>query len=152
MKEKLARHSRITRIIKKCAVSTQEKLLKHLRQKGINVTQATLSRDIAEMGIILVPGPSGRHYCLPSATAVPGTSAELIRRFVNNMTDIKHNGNMIVVKTLPGEASGTARLVDGLNMTEILGTIAGDDTFLIVVKNKQSVSKIMSIINAGKRT
>ena len=146
MKEKLARHSKITLIIKKCSVSTQEELLKHLRQKGINITQATLSRDIAEMGIILVPGPSGRHYWLPSATAVPVTSAELSRRFVNDVTDIKHNGNLIVVKTLPGEASGTARLIDGLNMSEILGTIAGDDTFLIVVKNKQAVNKILSQI------
>ncbi|MBI4712892.1 MAG: arginine repressor [Planctomycetes bacterium] len=121
-------------------------MLKHLRQKGIKVTQATLSRDIQEMSIVLVPGPNGRHYQLPAAVTTPVTTTELNRRFGGYVTDIKHNGSLIVVKTLPGEASGTARIIDGLNMPGVLGTIAGDDTFLIVAKNKQAIKKTLSVV------
>lgn len=147
MKEKLERQSKIAGIIKGQPVYTQEELLKYLKQKGIKVTQATLSRDIQEMGVLQVPGPDGRHYQLPAAPTTPITSAELTRRFGGCVTDVKHTGNLVVVKTLPGEASGTARLIDGLNLPDVLGTIAGDDTFMIVVKNKQSVKKALETIN-----
>jgi transcriptional regulator of arginine metabolism len=146
MKEKVMRQQKIAEIIKSHPVSTQDELLKYLGQKKIKVTQATLSRDIKEMGIALMPGPGGRHYQLPSVVTIPVTSGELMRRFGGCVIDIKHTNNLIVVKTLPGEASGTARLIDGLNLSGMLGTIAGDDTFLIIVKNKQAVKKILSII------
>jgi transcriptional regulator of arginine metabolism len=146
MKGKLNRQAAIAKIIKKHQVFTQDGLLKHLKHNGIRVTQATLSRDIAEMGIVQVPGLTGRYYQLPSAANVPVAPAELILRFNAYVATIKHSGNLIVVTTLPGEASGAARLVDGLNFREVLGTVAGDDTFLIVASNKQSVNKILSLI------
>ncbi|MBI5779044.1 MAG: arginine repressor [Planctomycetes bacterium] len=146
MKEKLNRQSEIAKIIKKHQVFTQDGLLKHLKHAGIRVTQATLSRDIAEMGIVQVPGLAGRYYQMPSAVNVPVAPAELIRRFGSYVATIKHSGNLIVVTTLPGEASGAARLVDELNFKEILGTIAGDDTVLIVADGNKSVSKIMSVL------
>lgn len=146
MKEKLVRQSKISEIIKSNQVATQDELLTHLRHKGIKVTQATLSRDIQEMGIALMPGPNGRHYQLPSVATAPVTAGELNRRFGGYVTDIKHAGNLIVVKTLPGEASGTARLIDGLNLKDVLGTIAGDDTFFIALKDKKSVNKILSVL------
>lgn len=147
MKEKLERQSKISQIIKEQPVYTQDELLKYLKQKGIRVTQATLSRDIQEMGMLQVPGPDGRHYQLPAATTTPITSTELTRRFGGYVTDVKQAGNLVVVKTLPGEASGTARLIDGLNLPDVLGTIAGDDTFLIIAKNKQSIKKVLEKIN-----
>lgn len=121
-------------------------MLRRLKHNGIRVTQSTLSRDIHEMGIIQVPGLSGRYYQMPSAANVPVAPAELIRRFGGYVATIKHAGNLIVVTTLPGEASGAARLVDCLNLKEALGTIAGDDTFLIVVDDKKSVNKILKIL------
>ena len=149
MKEKLTRQAAIAKIIKKHQVFTQDGLLKHLKHAGIRVTQATLSRDIQEMGIVQVPGLSGRYYQLPSAANIPRWSgAELIRRFNGYVATIKHAGNLIVVTTLPGEASGAARLVDGLNFREVLGTIAGDDTFLIVVDSNKSVNKILKTLKA----
>ena len=151
MKEKLERQSKIAQIIKEQSVYTQDELLKYLKHRGIRVTQATLSRDIQEMGVLQVPGPDGRHYQLPAATTTPITATELTRRFGGYVTDIKHTGNLVVVKTLPGEASGTARLIDGLNLPDVLGTIAGDDTFLIIAKNKQSIKKVLETINSGKR-
>ncbi|MFA5794851.1 MAG: arginine repressor [Candidatus Brocadiia bacterium] len=146
MKEKSARQSKIAQIIKEQSIGTQDELLKYLKQKGTRVTQATLSRDIKEMGVLQVPGTSGRHYQLNPGATGPATRAELTRRFGGYLTDIKSAGNLIVVKTLPGEASGTARLVDGLNLPEVLGTIAGDDTFLIIVKDKQSLKKVLEKI------
>ncbi|MFH1228107.1 MAG: arginine repressor [Planctomycetota bacterium] len=147
MKEKIARQSKIARIIKDQPVATQEELLKCLKQKGVNVTQATLSRDIKDMSIIQVPGTNGRRYQLLSGSPAPVTQSELARRFGVYVINIKTAGNLIVVKTLPGEASGMAGLVDGLNLPEVLGTIAGDDTFLIIAKNKQSVNKILERID-----
>ncbi|MEW6027053.1 MAG: arginine repressor [Planctomycetota bacterium] len=148
MKRKLARQSQIAEIIRLNQIFTQDELLKHLKQKGIKVTQATLSRDIAEMGLIQVSGLAGRYYQMPSAANVPATPAELIRRFGGYVASIKHSGNLIVVTTLPGEASGAARLVDGLNLKEVLGTVAGDDTFLIVADGNKSVNKILKTLKA----
>lgn len=147
MKEKLNRQAAIAKIIKKHQVFTQDGLLKHLKHAGIRVTQATLSRDIQDMGIVQVPGLSGRYYQMPSAANVPVAPAELIRRFNGYVATIKHAGNLIVVTTLPGEASGAARLVDGLNFREVLGTVAGDDTFLIVADSKKSVKKVLATLN-----
>ncbi|MDI6732439.1 MAG: arginine repressor [Planctomycetota bacterium] len=144
MKDKLSRQEKIARIIKEHKISNQAVLLKYLLKEGIKITQATLSRDLKEMGIILTL--DGHYYHLPSVITAPVTSAQLHRHFGSYVTDIKYSGNLIVVKTLPGEASGAARLVDGLTLNEVLGTIAGDDTFLIVSKNKQSVPKIMSFL------
>ena len=146
MKEKVNRQAAIAKIIKKHQVFTQDGLLKHLKHAGIRVTQATLSRDIQEMGVIQVPGLSGRYYQMPSAANIPVAPAELIRRFNGYVATIKHAGNLIVVTTLPGEASGAARLVDGLNFREVLGTVAGDDTFLIVADSNKSVNKILKTL------
>ena len=146
MKEKLNRQAAIAKIIQKHQVFTQDGLLKHLKRNGIRVTQATLSRDIQDMGIVQVPGLSGRYYQMPSAANIPVAPAELIRRFNGYVATIKHAGNLIVVTTLPGEASGAARLVDGLNFREVLGTVAGDDTFLIVADSNKSVNKILKTL------
>lgn len=144
MKEKRMRQDMIVEIIKDQSVSTQDELLGYLCRKGIRYTQATLSRDIKELGVILVPSAEGHRYCLPSSPSAPVTPAGLAEKFRASVTSVRHAGNQVVVKTLPGEASGTARLIDGLNMDEVLGTIAGDDTFLIIAKSKKAVSKILN--------
>jgi transcriptional regulator of arginine metabolism len=131
------RHIRIRDIISNHEVETQDELVERLRQAGFNVTQATVSRDIKELHLVKVPLPDGRYkYSMPAEQKF-NPLQKLKRSLLDSYVGIDHTDNLIVMKTLPGNANTIAALIDGLNWPEIMGTIAGDDTILIICRSKE---------------
>ena len=141
---KSKRHAIIRDIIETQAVETQEELAEALRSRDIQVTQATVSRDIKEMMLFKVPTESGRYrYAAPQQENVFFTKNRLARLFKDNVTGVDASENLIVVKTLPGSASLVAAGLDQSQWPEVIGTIAGDDNILVVVKPKAAVLRVV---------
>jgi transcriptional regulator of arginine metabolism len=137
------RHAQIKSLITSQDIFNQTQLVKALKQKGIKATQATLSRDLNELGVVRIPTTDGLVYKL-SAT---GSENTLQNRIAEEILFVKGNENVIIVKTYPGRAQGVAVFLDRKNIPEILGTIAGDDTIVVI---PQSVKKIKKIIEQIK--
>lgn len=143
---KRKRHLRIREIIAKFDVETQDDLVTHLRNEGFNVTQATVSRDIKELSLIKVPTEDGTYkYSLPADQRY-NPLQKLQRALLDCFVSIDHTENLIVMKTLPGNANSVGVLIDHLDWQEIMGNISGDDTILIICKKKEDVPVIVNKI------
>jgi len=141
---KTRRHKKILEIIRQRVIETQEELAEALGEAGFAVTQATVSRDIRELGLIKVPGEGNiSRYAAPGEKPVVWREDRLKRQLRNSVQSIDYSENLIVLKTLPGEAQGVASAIDEAGWTEIIGTVAGDDTILIIVKPKNLVSGVL---------
>lgn len=128
------RQLKILDIISKHDVDTQEELVDYLRSEGFAVTQATVSRDIKEMGIIKTLSSDGRHYKYAAQQTKEATAADkFLSMFKNTVISIKSSGNLIVLKTEAGSAGPAAELIDKLSYDEVLGVIAGDNTIFVAV-------------------
>ncbi|MBP7459790.1 MAG: arginine repressor [Candidatus Delongbacteria bacterium] len=140
MKKDKRRHL-ILQILKKQSLNTQDDLVRELAKRGIKVTQATLSRDLAQIGAIRVPHPGGSRY------QIPGETLTAKRQVVpSQVLDITWNEMLIVMKTLTGCAPSVAFVIDSWNCPEIMGTLAGDDTILIIPKTTKSISQIVQYL------
>ncbi len=144
MKEK--RHMRIKEIVSQNEVETQEDLVNALEVSGFPVTQATISRDIKELHLIKVVGTNGRYkYAIPIATSM--VTVELIRRKLTDVfVSIARAQNLLVIKVLPGNAHSIAVMLDSMNQGNLLGTIAGDDTILIVCRDEAAAIEMTHIL------
>lgn len=141
---KARRHGLILSIIKEKPIETQEALGAALKAEGVEVTQATLSRDIKELGLIKVPTPSGEYrYSLPLDRSFPDLLKRAERMFEGAVTSIDHTENLIMIKTTSGAAHGVAAALDDLDWNEVVGTIAGDDSILVIVRRKQQVEQVL---------
>lgn len=141
---KMTRHAKIKEIIDKNKIETQEDLAAALRSEGIEVTQATVSRDIKELMLVKVPDANGHyHYAYPKEHNMLLTPGRLERTFQDSIVSVKSTDNMVVVRTLPGTAQAVAYTIDYMKWPEILGTIAGDDTVFIAVANKEGIGILM---------
>ena len=122
----------IEKIVSDEYIPTQEELLKKLKGKGISCTQATLSRNLRQLGVSRVPnGTGGYRYSLPENTRDSSLSPERLS-IVHVILDIIEARGLLVIKTIPGNASNTAFCIDKSGRYEIAGTIAGDDTILLI--------------------
>jgi len=129
---------KIVNIIKEYAISTQEDLVDKLHNQGIEVTQATISRDIKKLGLIKIPdGYGGYKYSLPSERKQTDIKNWLQRMFRDFVVDMDYSENIIVLNTLPGTANGLGSAIDNVEWEEIIGSVAGDDTLLLVIKPKE---------------
>jgi transcriptional regulator of arginine metabolism len=138
------RHAKIIAIIKEQIVATQEELGEALEANGILVTQATLSRDIKELGLVKISTPEGRYrYSMPQ-DRLPG---DMVRRAQKMLEDavisIDAAENILVIKTMHGNAQGVAAAFDDLDWPEVVGTVAGDDTIMAIIRNKSQVKEIL---------
>ena len=137
------RQLKILDIISKHDVDTQEELVDYLRSEGFAVTQATVSRDIKEMGIIKTLSSDGRHYKYAAQQTKEATAADkFLSMFKNTVISIKSSGNLIVLKTEAGSAGPAAELIDKLSYEEVLGVIAGGDTIFVAVDGVDHVDTI----------
>ncbi len=136
------RHSMLKNLISTKEIFNQTQLVKVLKQKGINSTQATLSRDLMELGVVRVPTENGLVYKL----GISGDESVLKNRVAEEIISINGNENIIVVKTYPGRAQGVAVFLDKQSNLEILGTIGGDDTIIIVPKSIKKIKKTIEQI------
>jgi len=136
------RHIKIREIITNNDIETQDELVETLKNQGYNVTQATVSRDIKELHLVKVPMADGRYkYSLPADQRF-NPLQKLKRALIDAFVKIDSAGYLIVMKTLPGNANAIAALIDHLDWEEILGTIGGDDTILIICRSNDDAEKI----------
>lgn len=139
---KAKRHLKIREIIANEEIDTQEELVYLLKGAGFNVTQATVSRDIKELHLIKVPLDDGKYkYSLPADQKF-NPYQKLKRLLSDSFIGIDHSENLIVLKTLPGNANAIGALIDNIQWDEIMGTICGDDTCLIICKTKENAKEI----------
>lgn len=132
------RHIRIRDIISNHEIETQDELVDILKNAGFNVTQATVSRDIKELHLVKVPLQDGRYkYSLPADQRF-NPKQKLHRALTDAFVSIDGASHFLVMKTLPGNAHAIGSLIDHLEWSELLGTICGDDTCLIICKDEQN--------------
>jgi len=142
------RQRKILGLIEEYKLETQEDLVNKLRESGFDVTQATVSRDIKELNLIkIVTDENSYKYAVASEPRLNLNVHRLNKLLRDSATSIDHSDNLIVIKTLPGVASAIASCIDHAQWPEIIGTIAGDDTILLVVKPKEAVEKCLETFN-----
>ena len=144
-----ARLDAIRRIVTEHPVASQERLTELLRHEGFPVTQATLSRDLKRLGIGKAPTADGRYTYLPSEAEVkPGTDGTYIQDFKRGLLAVEFSGSFGLMRTLPGHASSVASALDHLHVQEVLGTIAGDDTVLVVPRDGVTPTRLLRALRA----
>lgn len=142
------RQLKIQELVKEYPIETQEELVNSLRNDGYDVTQATVSRDIKELGLIKIPGDNNTsRYAMPNEPIVRHSDGRLKRLFRTSVLSIDYSENLIIVKTMTGEAMGVASAIDNSNWPEIIGTIGGDDNILVIVKPKKATTTIVNRFN-----
>ncbi|WP_371369427.1 Arginine repressor [Sporomusa rhizae] len=142
---KALRHSKIKEIVDRHIIETQEELADMLSKQGIDVTQATVSRDIKELMLIKVPTGDGRYrYAFPPEQNVVLSQARMERTFQDSIVTIDYSQNIIVLRTLPGTAQAVAFTIDYVKWPHILGTVAGDDTIFVLVKTLDAVPQVIA--------
>lgn len=142
---KSKRHRKILEVIKKIDIGTQEELAEILKEEGFNVTQATVSRDIKELALIKVNAGNDQYkYDLPIENAV--SSSKLRFMLKEFLVKYDYSENILVVRTAPGNANAVASALDNAQWPEIIGSVAGDDTILLVVKSKEAVHEVIDRI------
>jgi len=147
MKSKTQRLIAIRRIITENKISSQDELLTLLNKQGYEVTQATLSRDLKYLKVAKVPdNETGYRYAVPENSSRNSDVEYTVDGFPMNRIDtIEFSGQLAVMKTKPGFANSIASVIDSFGIFEVLGTIAGDDTILLI--NRDGVSKT-DVVNA----
>lgn len=137
------RQAKLLEIILSKDVDTQQELTDLLTTAGFSVTQATVSRDIQELGLVKTTGGSGKpHYIKPLDPRLN----KLKNLFHQSVLNIDYTGNLVVIKTIAGAANSACTLIDNITHDDIMGTIAGDDTILIIIKNIENVEKIVKLL------
>lgn len=143
--QKTFRHGQILRLVSDGSISNQEELRRRLAAQRLRVTQATLSRDIQELRLVKTQGGYKTASALPEESA---PLARLARALGEFLQDIRPAENLLVLKTPPSGAQPLAAAVDGAKFAEIAGTIAGDDTVLIITPNKKTRESLQRRIEA----
>lgn len=140
-KLKSQRQAKILEIISKTNVETQEQLLEELKKEGFRGTQATISRDIKELRIVKELTTLGTYRYTTANDEVGGSfSARLNTIFRECVTGFDYSLNIVVIRTLPGLANAAASAIDAMNMSVILGSLAGDDTVMVVMRDANAAA------------
>lgn len=139
---KVKRHIKIRELITENEIETQDELVDELKILGYNVTQATVSRDIKELHLIKVQTSDRKYtYSLPADQRF-NPLEKLKRLIMDAFVKIDHTSHFIVLKTLPGNAQAVGALIDNLEWEEIMGTICGDDTCLLICRLEEDTEKV----------
>ena len=138
---KNARQTAILSIIEQNDIETQEELAGKLRDMGIVVTQATVSRDIKELRLLKVLSGSGGYKYATADKAEHGLSERFVRMFKDSVLSVDYSGNIVVLKTLSGSANVAGEAIDSMRLPEILGTMAGDNTVFAVVRSDANAAE-----------
>lgn len=136
---KAKRQAEILRIINEQDIETQEQMLDQLRRCGIRATQATISRDIKQLHLMKEPVGQGVYkYAVSGNRTTLNVAAKLRTIFRECIVSIDYAQNIVVVKTMPGLANGACSALDNMDMNDIVGSLAGDDTALLVMRNTEA--------------
>lgn len=145
---KVKRQSKILELIRENDIETQEMLADLLNKAGFNVTQATVSSDIRESKLTKATMQSGKQKYVATAKESSFVTERLNRVFRDGIVSIDYAQNIVVIKTLIGMAMAVAAALDSMENSEIMGTIAGDDTIFCVVKNESRAVKLTENLKA----
>ena len=136
---KARRQAEILSIIQEYDIETQDQLLEKLREKGLKSTQATISRDIKELHLIKEPAGQGKYRYAVSAHRTKLNFADKLRTiFRESVLTVDNAQNIVVIKTLPGLANAAGSAVDGMDVPYLVGSLAGDDTALLIMRDTES--------------
>ena len=141
---KQLRQRAIRDLVEQRPIRTQQELAAALRDRGFRTTQATISRDVAELGLVKAPRGGVQGYAIPPPLREADTSGEeRMRRLLRDMpVEIREAGTMLVMKTLPGSAHPLAAALDRARWPEVVGSIAGDDTVFVAFADRGSLSRV----------
>ena len=143
---KSKRPDRILELIAKHEIETQDDMMNRLREEGFSVTQATVSRDLKELKLTKTLTSRGTYrYCQPVRHHI-SSNAKLSRAMVESITHVDYSLHTVVLKTYPGMAQAVASGVDALNLSEILGCVAGDDTIIVVTRGEEYAEELSEML------
>jgi len=145
MPSKEYRQRLIAELVENDFISTQAEIAEKLAERGINVTQATISRDVTELRLVRVPAGKGQHrYRSTPLSAQEDVEGELKQRFKLFVRDLDVGENIIVIDTDEGHASGIAFVLDKFDREEIVGTLAGQNTILVIARSSAQAQTLMA--------
>jgi transcriptional regulator of arginine metabolism len=139
---KTQRQNKILEIIGKYEVETQDDLINMLAREGFTVTQATISRDIRELKLSKVLTGRGTYRYIQGGHKTIDVNVKFNNALVDSIQRVDYANNIIVIKTFPGLAPAVATSIDAIHLVEILGSIAGDDTIMVIVRDEESAAEI----------
>jgi len=144
------RQHRISRILEQNAVSSQAELVELLAAEGVVATQATVSRDLEDLGAVKVRVPGGETvYAIPEVTKDRFAPEDHLRRVLGDwVVEVAHSANLVVVRTPPGSAHVVASALDRSGLDGMLGTVAGDDTIVVVAAEKIGGAGLASVLSS----
>ncbi len=140
------RQQKILEIIATQEIDTQEELCEELIKANFNVTQATISRDVKDLKLYKVAGTKKKYKYASFDTYVDSVTNRMTNLFKGCVLAINYVNNLILIKTMRGNGSTVGVFVDSLNINEIVGSVAGDDTLLLVVDSNEHAPKVVSIL------
>ena len=144
---KFKRQAAILDIITSNEIKTQEELSAHLRDRGYNATQATISRDIEELRLIKVASHSGGYqYSTPDQSSTATHMTRLKNIFRECVVKVDRAQNLVVLKTLVGMANAAAAAIDAMKIRDIVGTLAGDDNILVILRTNEDAEKFCEMV------
>ncbi len=136
------RQEKLLELIARYEIDTQDELIARLRDNGYDVTQATVSRDIRELKIAkMTTGKGTYRYVLPKQVDT-GVGMKLNATLIDSIVNVDHACNLVVIKTYPGLANAVAAGIDSMNMQQVLGCVAGDDTIMVVSRDEECAADI----------
>jgi transcriptional regulator of arginine metabolism len=147
---KTQRQHKIAKILESEQVTNQGRLVELLKKDGVAATQATVSRDLEELGAIKVRIPGGDTvYAIPELPQDRVAPEDHLRRVLGDwVVEVRHSGNLVVLRTPPGSAHVVASALDRAGLSDIIGTVAGDDTILVVAAERTSGAKVAKRLSA----
>ena len=144
---KRARQAEIMNIIQTVDVETQEQLLDELRARGFSATQATISRDIKELRLVKELSSGGYRYASSDRKGLVDSDARLRNIFKEGVTSVDLAQNIVVVRTMPGLASAACSALDGMDIPGMVGSLAGDDTAILIMRTNDSAQEFCNEIH-----
>lgn len=145
---KSARHNLILEIIEKKDIETQEELAEELKNHGVKVTQATVSRDIKELRLLKVLSECGGYKYATVERAEKGLNDRFIRILTESVVSMESVENFMVIKTLSASAGAASEAIDSMKWSEVLGTIAGDNTILVIGRSAEAIETVQARFNS----
>ena len=144
---KNARQAEILNIVQSTEVETQEQLLSALKAKGFTATQATVSRDIKELRLVKELTGQGKYrYAVSDHGSKIHVADKLQTIFRESIVNVDYAQNLVVIHTMSGLANGAAAALDGMEIDQLIGTLAGDDTVLIIMRDNESAAELATSI------
>lgn len=141
------RQKKILELIKEHEIETQQELCDELAAMGMEVTQATVSRDIRELHLYKVKGTEKRYRYVASEWEEPQVPDKMLSLFRTCVVGMRAVGNTVVIKTLNGNGGNAGAVIDMLNYPEVVGTIAGDDTVFSLCENQEKAKTVLARLN-----